>query len=84
MEIATLIGLLAGTCTTVSFIPQIVKIYRTRQTRALSLSTYVILCVGLFLWVIYGVLLHQIAVILPNSIILILGVYIIAMKIKYG
>lgn len=80
----TTIGLLAGACTTISFFPQIIKIYRTRQTRDLSLSAYSILCLGLFLWVVYGVISRQVAVILPNSIILCLGIYIIIMKIKLG
>jgi MtN3 and saliva related transmembrane protein len=79
-----IIGLLAGLCTTLSFIPQIVKIYRTRRTKDLSLSTYVLLSVGLFLWVVYGVVLNQIAIVLPNIIVLGMALYIIVLKIKNG
>jgi MtN3 and saliva related transmembrane protein len=83
-NLITFIGLLAGTCTTISFFPQIRKIYRTRRTRDLSLPTYVLLDMGLLLWVVYGVALHQIAVIIPNLIIFVLNSYIIVMKLKYG
>ena len=80
----TLIGFLAGACTTVSFFPQIRKIYCTHRTRDLSLPTYVILGMGLFLWVVYGVAVKQIAIVIPNAVIFIMNTYIILMKIKYG
>ena len=79
-----IVGLLAGLFTTLSFIPQIAKIYRTQRTRDLSLSTYVLLSVGLFLWVIYGVVLRQIAIVLPNTVVLVMALYIIILKIKNG
>ena len=80
----TIVGLLAGLCTTLSFIPQIVKIYRTGRTQDLSLSTYVLLVIGLYLWVVYGVVLDQIAIILPNMLVLAMALYIIVLKIKKG
>ena len=76
-----IVGLLAGLCTTLSFIPQIAKIYRTRRTRDLSLSTYVLLSVGIFLWVVYGVALRQIAIVLPNMVVLVMSLYIVALKL---
>ena len=79
-----IIGLLAGLCTTLSFVPQIVKIYRTKRTRDLSLSTYVLLSAGLFLWIVYGIVLNQVPIILPNVIVLIMSLYIIILKIKNG
>ena len=84
MDQIVIVGLLAGLFTTLSFIPQIAKIYRTQRTRDLSLSTYVLLAIGLFLWVIYGVVLRQIAIVLPNSVVLIMALYIIVLKIKNG
>ena len=79
----TVVGLLAGTCTTISFFPQMRKIYVTRRTRDLSLPSYLILSLGLFLWIIYGVWAKAIAIILPNTIIFMMSLYIVAMKIKY-
>ena len=84
MDQIVIVGLLAGLFTTLSFIPQIAKIYRTQRTRDLSLSTYVLLAIGLFLWVIYGVVLRQIAIVLPNSVVLVMAIYIIILKIKNG
>ena len=79
-----IIGLLAGLCTTLSFVPQIAKIYRTGRTRDLSLSAYVLLAVGLFLWIVYGMALEQIAIIIPNALVLGMALYIILLKIKNG
>ncbi len=82
--ISLAIGLLAGFLCTVSFIPQIVKIFRTRRTQDLSLVTFSLLCVGVFLWLIYGILTKDLPVILANSVILVLCFLIVAMKIKCG
>lgn len=84
MNEIVIVGLLAGLFTTLSFIPQIAKISRTQRTRDLSLSTYVLLSVGLLLWVVYGVALRQIAIVLPNTVVLVLSLYIIILKIKNG
>ncbi len=84
MDVLTGIGLLAGVCTTISFIPQMWRIHRTKQTRDLSLWAYVLLSVGLFLWVIYGVMDRAIAIVLPNVLVWIMSFYIIMMKIKHG
>ena len=84
MNEVIIVGLLAGLCTTLSFVPQIAKIYRTGRTRDLSLSTYVLLTVGLCLWVVYGIALNQIAIIVPNVLVLMMSLYIIVLKIKNG
>lgn len=78
------IGLLAGSCTTLSFLPQAIKTFRMKETRNISLSTYVILAGGIFLWIIYGILIHDLPVILANSISFALVSIILILKIKYG
>ena len=83
-EIASLIGFCAGACTTISFLPQLRKVIRTRRTRDLSLWAYILLACGLFLWVIYGILMKAIAIILPNTVVGVMCLVIIRMKIKYG
>lgn len=83
-EIASLIGFCAGICTTISFLPQIIRVVRTRKTRDLSLWAYILLACGLFLWVIYGVLVNAIAIILPNIVVGVMCLFIIWMKIRYG
>ncbi len=84
MDYITIIGLVAATCTTIAFFPQILQVYRTKQTRDLSLSTFILLTTGIFLWLIYGILLESLPIILANSITLIGCLYIVIMKIKYG
>ena len=82
--ISLIIGILAGFLCTISFVPQIVRIFKTRHTRDLSLITFSILCLGVFLWLIYGILIKDLPVVLANSVILILCSLIVVMKVKYG
>jgi len=69
---------------TLSFLPQVVKIFRTKQTKDLSLITFSMLSIGVFLWLIYGILIKEFPVIAANSVTLILALLIVIMKIKYG
>ena len=80
----TIIGLIAATCTTISFFPQILQVYRTKQTRDLSLLTFIALTVGIFLWLIYGLLIKSLPIILANAITFIGCLYIVVMKIRHG
>lgn len=84
MNYIAVIGLIAGTCTTLSFLPQLLKTVRLKETRDLSLSMYVILATGLFLWATYGIFIKDIPVIIANSVSFILAAIIILLKIKYG
>ncbi len=83
MNQTTLIGMLAAVCTTIAFIPQVYKIYRTKHTRDLSLPMYIIFSTGVLLWFIYGIMIKSLPVILANGITLILSMYILAMIVKY-
>lgn len=84
MDYISVIGFIAGTFTTASFLPQAFKIYRSKQTRDLSLPMYVILFIGVILWVVYGVLVMSLPVIIANSVVISLNLYILLMKIKHG
>jgi MtN3 and saliva related transmembrane protein len=84
MDGVTLLGLLAAAVSTVGFAPQVIKVYKTRMTRDLSLGSYVILFSGLFLWFIYGLLLGDTPIILGNAIACAMAAYIIYMKIRHG
>ena len=75
--------MLAGALTTISFVPQVIKIYRTKDAKDLSLVTFCIFSCGVLMWLIYGILVHEWPIILANGITLILIFAIIAMKIKY-
>lgn len=78
------IGILAGILCTISFIPQVIKIFKTKHTKDLSLVTFFVFSLGVFFWLIYGILIKEFPVILANAAMLILALLIVGMKIKYG
>ena len=78
------VGYLAAICTTIAFVPQAVKIYRSRSAKDISLPMWVIFSVGVFLWLIYGVLIISLPIILANIITLFLSLLILFFKIKYN
>ena len=83
MDPITILGLIAGALTTLSGLPQIIKIWLTKKTEDLSLSMYIILSIGVFLWLIYGVMVKDIPIIAANIIGIILIVSILVLKLKY-
>jgi MtN3 and saliva related transmembrane protein len=84
MTLTTLIGTLAATGTTISFIPQVVQIIKTRNTEGISLIMYIIFTTGITLWLIYGIMLNDLPIIIANVITLILALTILILKIKNG
>ncbi len=78
-----IIGIMAGLFCTISFIPQVIKIFKTKNTRDLSLVTFSMLSLGVFLWLIYGILIKEPPIIGSNAVILILSLLIVVMKIRY-
>jgi MtN3 and saliva related transmembrane protein len=83
MESANTLGLIAGALTTVAFIPQVVKIWKSKHTLDISLGMFSILSVGVFLWLLYGIQLGALPLILANGITLVLSLTILVFKLKY-
>jgi MtN3 and saliva related transmembrane protein len=79
-----LLGLAAASCTTLAFVPQVVRIWRTRSTRDLSLGMFVVLTTGMLLWLVYGVLIRDLPLILANAATVALNLVILVMKIRNG
>ncbi|MDY0307342.1 MAG: SemiSWEET transporter [Desulfovibrio aminophilus] len=77
------VGLTAGVLTTLAFLPQVLKTWRTRAVRDLSLPMYLSLTVGVFLWLVYGLLQDSPSIILANGVTFILALSILIMKIRY-
>jgi MtN3 and saliva related transmembrane protein len=77
------IGLLAGTLTTIAFVPQLLKIYRTKSGKDISARMFSLFSAGIVLWLIYGILLRSLPLILSNLVTLALSLTIIALKIRY-
>ncbi len=84
MEIFTIIGLIAGAFTTIAFLPQVIKTLKLKETKDLSLWMYIILCTGVFLWLVYGLLIKDLPIIAANSVSLVLAIIILSSKLKYG
>ncbi|AKG21072.1 SemiSWEET family sugar transporter [Calothrix sp. 336/3] len=84
MNLITIIGLLAGTFTTMAFIPQMVKTWKTKSAKDLSLIMLITLNVGTLLWLIYGIAINSLPVILANGFTLIFHIINLSLKIKYG
>ena len=78
------IGYLSGICTMLAFLPQAIKSIITKNVSGLSLYMYIIYCIGLIFWVLYGAYLHSFQIILFNSITFIFNIVILYMIIKSG
>ncbi len=79
-----IIGLAAGTLTTLSFLPQVLRAFRTRDTRGISLVMYLLFCSGVALWTIYGLLIGSLAIIAANAVTLALALAVLVLKIRHG
>ena len=79
-----LIGYVAATLTTASFVPQALLIYRTRNVTGISLGMYGAFTVGIALWLVYGLLLRAWPIVGANLVTLVLALAILSMKIRYS
>jgi MtN3 and saliva related transmembrane protein len=79
-----LVGFAAATCTTVAYAPQFIKAWRTRSTQDISLGMFLVMVLGLLLWLVYGVLSGDEPLIVANAITIVLAGGILFMKLKYG
>jgi len=84
MDGITTLGLIAGTLTTIAFIPQIAKAWQSKSTGDLSWGMVTTFSTGVLLWLVYGIWIDSLPVILANAVTLLLQCGIIALKIKYG
>jgi MtN3 and saliva related transmembrane protein len=82
MDTATWVGLAAGFLTTIAFIPQVLKIWKTKSAKDISLRTYVSFSIGVALWLVYGILRQEPPIIFWNAVTLVLSIAIVAMKLR--
>lgn len=78
------LGAFAGFCTTVSFLPQLIRAWRTRSTRDISLGMFSVLVFGIFLWLVYGVLIGDGPLIAANAVSLCFTGSILYLKLRHG
>jgi len=83
MDIADTLGLIAGTLTTAAFVPQVVRTWRTRSTRDISLWMFSLFSAGVGLWLLYGIQIGSLPVIAANVVTLALSLVILYLKLRY-
>lgn len=81
---AELVGLGAGFLTTVAFLPQFIKAWNTKSTKDISLPTFILFCLGILLWLAYGLMIGNLPVIAANLASIVIAAGILVLKIKYG
>lgn len=78
----TILGYIAALCTTIAFIPQAVKVFKTKHTKDISLGMFSLLNLGFVLWLIYGIILQSYPIIFANAITMVFAIYILIIKIR--
>lgn len=84
MDKVTILGFTAALFTTVSFLPQTIKSWKTRQTEDLSTVMLLFLATGLLLWFVYGFLISNLPIIFSNGIGFCLVASVLFLKLKWG
>lgn len=82
-NIVELIGLLAGFLTTISFVPQVIKTWRSRSAKDLSLGMFLLFWTGILLWLTYGIIIKNTPIIIANGFTLLLASTILAFKFRF-
>ncbi len=83
MNFVTVLGLAAATLTTIAFLPQVIKTWTSKSAKDLSLVTLVTFNTGVFLWLVYGIYIHDLPVMMANLVTFILNLIITFIKIRY-
>ncbi len=81
--IGELLGYIAGICTAVVFLPQTIQTIKGKNVDGLSLLSYVIYCIGMISWILYGIYLHSVQMIVFNAISLFFAVIVLYMIIAH-
>jgi MtN3 and saliva related transmembrane protein len=83
MNVVQLLGLAAGSLTTVAFLPQVIKTWKSGSAKDLSLGMFAFFCLGVLLWLIYGLLTKDVPVIAANFATLLLASTILYFKLRF-
>jgi MtN3 and saliva related transmembrane protein len=78
-----ILGLVAGFLTTIAFVPQVVKTWKSKSAKDISLNMFLLFCLGVSLWLIYGIINNDLPIILANLMTLLLALCILYFKLRY-
>ncbi|WP_418964475.1 SemiSWEET transporter [Cetobacterium sp.] len=77
-----IIGIIAATLTTIAFFPQVIQVTKSKDTKSISLTMYILFVTGVLLWVLYGFYLNDLPIIIANSIVAVASTIILCYKIR--
>lgn len=83
MNYIQLLGLAAGSLTTAAFLPQVIKTWKSRSAKDLSLGMFSLFCLGVALWLTYGLIVKDIPVIAANLLTLMLASTLLFFKLRF-
>ncbi len=79
-----MIGSIAGFLSSITFLPQVIKTYKSKSAKDISLPMFLIVISSVILWLVYGALIGNRPIIYTNSAVLVMGIIMIVLKLKYG
>ena len=83
MTAIEILGLAAGTIPSITFLPQVTRIWKTKSAKDLSMNMLFLLILGVSMWLVYGVVQKDLAIIYTNSMVLVMSVIMFFFKIKF-
>jgi MtN3 and saliva related transmembrane protein len=84
MTALQILGLAAGTITSITFLPQVIQIWKTKSAKDLSLQMLLLLILGVSMWLTYGILVLDTAIIYTNSMVLAMSLIMLYFKFRFG
>lgn len=83
MSFLEILGLSAGTITSITFLPQVIQIWKTKSAKDLSLGMLGLLIIGVSMWLSYGILVKDVAIIYTNSMVLLMSFIMLYFKLRF-
>ncbi|MDH4058343.1 MAG: SemiSWEET transporter [Cyclobacteriaceae bacterium] len=83
MNTTSILGLFAGSLTTIAFLPQVLKTWKSRSAKDLSLGMFSIFTLGVILWLAYGIIINDLPIIVANLVTLILASTLLVWKLRW-
>lgn len=83
MSALQLLGLAAGTISSITFLPQVIRIWKTKSAKDISVQMLLLLILGVTMWLVYGILVKDAAIIYTNSMVLTMSLIMMYFKFKY-
>lgn len=83
MTAIEILGLVAGTITSITFLPQVIRIWKTKSAKDLSINMLLLLMLGVSMWLVYGIIQNDAAIIYTNSMVLLMSIIMLLFKFKF-